>query len=101
MGRQCQAELALAANRLELRPDASGSGHGNRWLCEILQDVAWAAAHTKPSYCPLQPRLEGQPQNIVAIAWKAQVRQCARFRRLRYRGSNAKKSGCLKFRQRP
>src|ERR1035441_10433025 len=34
----------------------------------------------------LQPRLEGQPQNIVTIAWKAQVRLCGRFRRLRARG---------------
>ena len=27
----------------------------------------------------LQPRLEGQPQHIVATAWKAQVRLCGRF----------------------
>jgi transposase len=27
-----------------------GTGHGNRWLREILQEVAWAAARTKRSY---------------------------------------------------
>jgi len=29
---------------------AVGTGHGNRWLREILQEVAWAAARTKRSY---------------------------------------------------
>ena len=40
------------------------------------------ATGIRPSAKPLQPRLEGLPKTVRAIAWKAQIRLCARYRRL-------------------
>ncbi|HET9593473.1 MAG TPA: hypothetical protein VFP17_11215 [Solirubrobacterales bacterium] len=37
----------------------------------------------------LQARLEGVPEKVRAIAWKAQLRLCARYRRLVAAGKNA------------
>jgi transposase len=59
---------------------------GNTHVRRILIEAAWNYRFPARVGESLQPRLEGQPQNIVAIAWKAQVRLCGRFRRLRYRG---------------
>jgi hypothetical protein len=38
----------------------------------------------------IRARLEGLPEPVRAIAWKAQLRLCARFRRLVGAGKNAK-----------
>lgn len=59
---------------------------GNTHVRRILIEAAWNYRFPARIGESLQPRLEGQPQHIVAIAWKAQVRLCARFRRLRARG---------------
>jgi transposase len=59
---------------------------GNTHVRRILIEAAWNYRFPARVGESLQPRLEGQPHNIVAIAWKAQVRLCGRFRRLRYRG---------------
>jgi transposase len=59
---------------------------GNTHVRRILIEAAWNYRFPARIGESLQPRLEGQPQDIVAIAWKAQVRLCARFRRLRARG---------------
>ena len=62
----------------------TGNGHVRRALTE--------AAHT---YCHpsresrvLLARLEGLPQQIRQIAWKAQVRLCGRFKKLMAKGKN-------------
>src|SRR5688572_31687203 len=59
---------------------------GNTHVRRILIEPAWNYRFAARIGESLQPRLEGQPQDIVAIAWKAQVRLCSRFRRLRARG---------------
>lgn len=59
---------------------------GNTHVRRILIEAAWNYRFAARIGESLQPRLEGQPQHIVAIAWKAQLRLCARFRRLRARG---------------
>jgi transposase len=59
---------------------------GNTHVRRILIEAAWNYRFPARIGESLQPRLEGQPQDIVAISWKAQVRLCARFRRLRARG---------------
>lgn len=59
---------------------------GNTHVRRILIEAAWNYRFPARIGESLQPRLEGQPQHIVAIAWKAQLRLCARFRRLRARG---------------
>jgi len=58
---------------------------GNTRVRRILIEAAWNYRFAARVGESLQPRLEGQPQDIVAIAWKAQVRLCTRFRRLRAR----------------
>jgi hypothetical protein len=52
----------------------------------ILIEAAWNYRFAARIGESLQPRLEGQSKEIVTIAWKAQVRLCARFRHLRARG---------------
>lgn len=67
------------------RPGAltkTGNGHVRR----ILIEAAWNYRFTPRIGESLQPRLEGQPQERTETAWKAQVRLCHRFRRLRVRG---------------
>ena len=59
---------------------------GNTHVRRILVEAAWNYRFPARIGESLQPRLEGQPQHIVATAWKAQIRLCARFRRLRARG---------------
>ena len=59
---------------------------GNTHVRRILIAAAWNYRFPARIGESLQPRIEGQPQPIVAIAWKAQLRLCARFRRLRARG---------------
>ncbi len=59
---------------------------GNTHVRRILIEAAWNYRFPARIGESLQPRLVGQPPNIVAISWKAQVRLCARFRRLRARG---------------
>jgi transposase len=59
---------------------------GNTHVRRILIEAAWNYRFAPRVGESLQPRLEGQPQDIVTLAWKAQVRLCARFRRLRARG---------------
>jgi transposase len=59
---------------------------GNTHVRRILIEAGWNYRFAARVGESIQPRLEGQPEHIVAIAWKAQVRLCARYRRLRYRG---------------
>ncbi len=60
----------------------TGNGHVRRILMEA------AAAYRLPARVStaLSKRLEGQPQRVREIAWKAQVRLCARYRRMINRG---------------
>lgn len=73
--------------------DSSGQRHrsgaitktGNAHVRRCLAEAAWAYRHPARRTPELQRRLEGQSQQIRAIAWKGQVRLCGRFRRLRAR----------------
>jgi transposase len=60
----------------------TGNGHVRRALTE----AAHAYSHPARESRVLLARLEGLPQQVRQIAWKAQVRLCARFRRLMARG---------------
>jgi transposase len=59
---------------------------GNTHVRRILIEAAWNYRFAARVGESLQPRLEGQAKEIVTTAWKAQVRLCSRFRRLRARG---------------
>jgi len=65
---------------------------GNTHVRRILVEAAWNYRLPARIGESLQPRLEGQPRYITDIAWKAQVRLCHRFRRLRARGLHQNKT---------
>jgi transposase len=59
---------------------------GNAHVRRCLVEAAWAFRHPARRTEHLNRRLRGQPKEVQAIAWKAQVRLCGRYRRLRARG---------------
>jgi len=64
----------------------SGNGHV-RWA---LTEAAHSYSHPARESRALLARMEGLPQEIRNIAWKAQVRLCGRFKKLIARGKNKK-----------
>jgi transposase len=55
---------------------------GNRRARRVLIEGAWSYRYPSRVSKVLQARLEGQPKAVREIAWKAQIRLCARYRRL-------------------
>jgi transposase len=62
----------------------SGNGRARRALIE----AAWAYRHPAKISEAIRARNQGQSQAVQAIAWKAQVRLCRRYRRLISRGKH-------------
>lgn len=60
----------------------TGNGHARR----VLVEAAWAYRLRARVTRPLLQRQEGLPESIRQLAWKAQLRLCARYRRLLARG---------------
>lgn len=79
--------------------DASGQRHrtgsitktGNGHVRRVLTEAAWAFRHPARRTAHLRRRLEGQPQVVQDLAWKAQVRLCGKYRRLVGRGKQHNK----------
>jgi transposase len=64
---------------------------GNSSARRALVEAAWAY-RTAPAVSPIIARRQtGLPKGAIAIAWKAQLRLCARFRQLAARGLNRNK----------
>jgi transposase len=61
---------------------------GNRRARRALIEGAWTYRHPARVSERLQKRIEGLPAAVRTIAWKAQVRLCARYRRLTSNGKN-------------
>ena len=62
---------------------------GNAHIRRVLVEAAWAYRYRPAIGAHLAKRLEGQPPEAVAYAWKAQCRLTARFRTLAAtKGSN-------------
>ena len=59
---------------------------GNRRARRALVEAAWTYRYPARVSNTLRARLEGLPKLVRDIAWKAQVRLCARYRRLSARG---------------
>ncbi len=55
---------------------------GNRRARRALIEAAWTYRYPARVSETLRARLEGLPKSVRDIAWKAQVRLCARYRRL-------------------
>jgi transposase len=64
------------------------SGAGNGRARRVLVEGAWSYRFPARVTGELQARLEGVPEGVRAIAWKAQLRLCARYRRLVAAGKN-------------
>jgi len=62
----------------------TGNGHVRRVLTEAAQTYSHPARESRT----LLSRLDGLPEEVRKIAWKAQVRLCGRFQRLLARGKN-------------
>lgn len=61
---------------------------GNAHLRRIVVEAAWAYRHRPAKGPALRKRQEGQSNEVKAIAWKAQHRLHARYRRLAARGKS-------------
>jgi transposase len=64
---------------------------GNSSARRALVEAAWAYRNTAAVSPIIARRQTGLPQIAVDIAWKAQLRLCARFRKLAARGLNRNK----------
>jgi transposase len=62
----------------------AGNGRARR----VLVEGAWSYRFPARVTSLIQARLDQAPEEVRAIAWKAQVRLCARFRRLVAAGKN-------------
>ena len=76
---------------------------GNRRARRALVEAAWTYRYPARVSETLRARLEGLPKPVRDIAWKAQVRLCARYRRLSAtgkklsdrRGRDRSRDGCV------
>jgi transposase len=55
---------------------------GNRRARRVLVEAAWSYRYPARVSELLRARLEGLPKAVRDIAWKAQIRLCARYRHL-------------------
>jgi hypothetical protein len=68
---------------------------GNRRARRALVEAAWTYRYPARVSDTLRARLEGLPKPVRDIAWKAQIRLCARYRRLSATGKKASdRRGC-------
>jgi transposase len=72
----------------ERRRQGSITKAGNTHARRALVEGAWAYQYPAKVSRHLQLRLETQPKAIQDISWKAQVRLCKRYRKLRARGKH-------------
>jgi transposase len=80
--------------------NASGQRHrsgaitktGNAHVRRVLTEAAWAYRHPARRTAVIRRRLEGQPEEVQQLSWKAQVRLCGRYRRMRARGKQHNKT---------
>jgi transposase len=59
---------------------------GNSHVRRIVGEAAWAYQHRPGVYGALRKRQEGLSEEVKAIAWKAQLRLCGRYRKLAAKG---------------
>jgi transposase len=64
---------------------------GNAHIRRVLIEAAWTYRYPARVSRDLTVRQEGQPKVLRDIAWKAQLRLCARYHRMRQRGLHQNK----------
>jgi len=65
---------------------------GNGFVRRILVEAGWAYRHKARMSEAIRERNKGLPPEIQQIAWRAQERLCARYRKLTGRGKNRNKT---------
>lgn len=74
------------------RQQRGGITHtGNRLVRRLLIEAAWHYRHKPRVGAALAQPRHGQPAAMIALADKAQLRLCRRFRRMEYRGKHPTK----------
>ena len=89
--RQLMAWLGLAPSEHSSGSRVERGGitkAGNGRARRVLVEGAWSYRFPARVTGPIQARLDEAPDAARAIAWKAQLRLCARFRRLVAAGKN-------------
>jgi len=64
---------------------------GNTHARRVLVEAAWCYRNSARMSRPVTERNSGQPKTVRDIAWRAQLRLCARYRRLSARGMHSNK----------
>jgi len=91
---QLMAYLGLIPSEHSSGPNIKKGGitkTGNGHVRKALVEAAWAYRMQARVSRLLLKRQQGVPQQICRIAWKAQLRLCARFRRLAAKGKPKQK----------
>jgi len=91
---QLMAYLGLIPSEHSSGPNIKRGGitkTGNGHVRKALVEAAWAYRMQARVSRLLLKRQQGVPQQICRIAWKAQLRLCARFRRLAAKGKPKQK----------
>ncbi len=81
------SEYSTGQSRVQGAITKTGNGHVRR----VLIESAWTYRYPARMSRPLVERGQTQPQPIRDIAWRAQLRLCARYRRLSARGMHHNK----------
>jgi transposase len=92
--RQLMAYLGLIPSEdssADRRHQGAITKAGNASARRALVEAAWAYQHRAAVTPVIARRQDAVPKAILDIAWKAQLRLCARFRRLAARGLNRNK----------
>jgi hypothetical protein len=87
--RRLEKQLALSpGGTLDRRYNPTEGPHlaGNRRARRALIEAAWTYRYPARVTETLRARLEALPKPVRNIAWKAQIRLCARYRRLSAKG---------------
>jgi transposase len=91
---QLMAYLGLVPSEYSSGPRQQRGGithTGNRHVRRLLIEAAWHYRHKPRVGVALAQRRHGQPADIVALADKAQLRLCRRYRRMERRGKHPTK----------
>jgi transposase len=82
------SEYSTGETRTQGAITKTGNGHARR----ILIESAWAYRYPARMSSALVDRNQDQPKAVRDIAWRAQLRLCARYRRLSARGIHHNKA---------
>jgi transposase len=91
---QLMAYLGLVPSEYSSGPQQRRGGithTGNRHVRRLLIEAAWHYRHKPRVGIALAERRHGQSANIIALADKAQLRLCRRYRRMERRGKHPTK----------